>query len=107
MSNDPSNVRANARAEMGLTRELEQVRARETDPSRGGSCGYDIHDREWMLEHFEQGRHVRASIRSLGRWQERIERFWMTGNRDRSCLVGFDQLLLVLAILIYPDSNMD
>jgi hypothetical protein len=52
MSNDPADVRANARAEMGLSREVEQVRARESDPSRGGSRGYDIHDREWMLEHF-------------------------------------------------------
>ncbi len=33
MSNDPADVRANARAEMGLSREVEQVRARESDPS--------------------------------------------------------------------------
>ena len=107
MSNDPADVRANARAEMGLSREVEQVRARESDPSRGGSRGYDIHDREWMLEHFALGGEVRASIRSLGRWQERLDRFRMTGNRDRSSLIGVDQLLLVLSILIYPDGNMD
>jgi hypothetical protein len=107
MSNDPADVRANARAEMGLSREVKQVRARESDPSRGGSRGYDIHDREWMLEHFARGGEVRASIRSLGRWQERLDRFRMTGNRDRSSLIGVDQLLLVLSILIYPDGNMD
>jgi hypothetical protein len=32
MSNDPADVRANARAEMGLSREVEQVRA--TPPTR-------------------------------------------------------------------------
>jgi hypothetical protein len=80
MSNNPANVRAHAQAEMGLTRELAQVRARESDPSRGGSRGYDIHDREWILEHFEQGRHVWASIRSLGHWQERLDHFQMAGT---------------------------
>jgi hypothetical protein len=91
---------------MGLTRELIQVRANESDTSRGGSRGYDIHDHEWMLEHFEQGRHARASICSLDHWQERLDRFWMTGNLERTSLIGVDQLLLDLPILIYPGGNI-
>ena len=90
MSNDPADVRANAQAEMGLSRELEQARARESDPSRGGSRGYDIHDREWMLDNFAQGGQVRASLRSLGRWEERLDRHRMTGNRDRTSIIGVD-----------------
>jgi hypothetical protein len=107
MSNDPADVRAHARAEMGLSRDLEQVRARESDPSRGGSRGYDIHDREWMLEQSAQGHPVRASMRSIGRWQERIDRYRRTGNQERTSLIGVDQLLLVLAITIYPDGTED
>jgi hypothetical protein len=41
---------------MGLSRELQQVRVRESDPSRGGSRGYNIDDRLWMLEQAAQGR---------------------------------------------------
>jgi hypothetical protein len=73
---------------MGLSVELQQVRARESDPSRGGSRGYDLHDREWMLEHSAQGHPVRASIRSLDRWQERLDRYRMTGNRETNKIVG-------------------
>jgi hypothetical protein len=107
MNNDPADSRAHTRAHMGLSRELQQERVRESDPSRGGSRGYDIHDRLWMLEHAAQGHPVRASIRSLGRWEERLDRYRRTGNQERSSLVGADQLLLVLAITIYPDSNED
>jgi hypothetical protein len=60
-----------------------------------------------MLEQAAQGHPVRASIRSLGRWQERLDRYRRTGNQERSSLVGVNQLLLVLAITIYPDSNED
>ena len=74
------------------------MRVTESDPSRGGSRGYDIYDREWMLAHAAQGHPVRASVRSLGRWGQRLERYRMTGNRDRTSLIGIDQLLLVLAI---------
>ena len=107
MSNDPADIRAHARAQMGLSVELQQVRARESDPSRGGSRGYDLHDREWMLEHSAQGHPVRASIRSLDCWQERLDRYRMTGNRETNKIVGVDQLLLVLAITIYPDTTLD
>jgi hypothetical protein len=73
MSNDPTDIRAHAQADMGLSRELQQVQAIESDPSRGGSCGYDIPDCEWMLEHATEGHPVRASSHYLGCWQERID----------------------------------
>jgi hypothetical protein len=60
-----------------------------------------------MLEHTAQGHPVRVSIRSLGRWEERLDCYKRTGNQEKSSLVGVDQLLLVLAITIYPDSNED
>ena len=31
----------------------------------------------------------------------------MTVNQERTSLIGVDQLLLVIAITIYPDSNED
>jgi hypothetical protein len=68
MNNDPADRRAHAQAHIGFSRELQQVGVRESDPSRGGSRGYDIHESEWMLEHATQGHPVRASIRSLGCW---------------------------------------
>jgi hypothetical protein len=93
MNNDPTDSRAHTQAHMGLSRELQQERVRESDPSRGGSCGYNIHDRLWMLEHAAQGHPVRASIRSLGRWEERLDCYRRTGNQEKSSLVGADQLL--------------
>jgi hypothetical protein len=57
---------------MGLLQELQQGRVRKSDSSRGGSCSYDIHDREWMLEHTAHGHPVRVSMWSLGRCQERL-----------------------------------
>jgi hypothetical protein len=92
---------------MGLSRELQQERVREYDPSRGGSHGYDILDCLWMLEQAVQGHPNRALIRSLCHWQERLDRYRRTGNQEWSSLVGVDQLLLVPAIRIYPDSNED
>jgi hypothetical protein len=41
MSNNPADIRAHTQAHMGLSRELQQEKVRESDPSRGGSCGYD------------------------------------------------------------------
>jgi hypothetical protein len=53
----------------------------------------DIHDYVWMLEHSAKGHPVWASRHSLGHWQERIDHYWVTGNRDRTKLVGLlDQL---------------
>jgi hypothetical protein len=61
-----------------------------------------------MLEYAAEGHKIRASKSSLGCWQERIDRFQMTGNADRTKIVGVDQLLLVLSItIIYPDMTED
>ena len=79
-NHDPAVIRAHARAGMGLSRELQQERATESDPPRGGSHGYDIHKREWMLPQAAEGQPIRASMRSLYRWGERLHRYRMTGN---------------------------
>jgi hypothetical protein len=68
MNTHPADIPAHTRADtsMGLSRELQQARIRESDPSRGGSCGYDIHDCEWVLEQAAQCHPVQVLMRSLG-----------------------------------------
>jgi hypothetical protein len=54
---------------MGLSRELQQVPVRESDPSRGGSRRYyDVNDRQCMLEQAAQGHPAQTSMWSLGHW---------------------------------------
>ena len=107
MNNDPSDTRADARAKLGLTRELETTRAVLPDPSRGGTRGYPVHDRIYQLMRAAQGQDFRASASSIWRWQQRLLPFRMTGNKQRSSIVGIDQFLLAIAITIWPDLTLD
>ena len=107
MNNDPADKRAHARAKLGLTRELQAVRAVLPDPSRGGSRGYTVDDRLYQLTRVANGEDVRASARSIGRWQQRVLPFQMTGNKQRSTVVGIDQVLLAIAITIWPDLTLE
>ena len=53
---DPADLRAQARAELGLLRELAQPRPRE-----GGSSGYPVWSREEQLEKWNAGEETAAS----------------------------------------------
>ena len=54
-------------------------------PSNGGTRGYDIPFREFILENYQAGRPIPASLtRSVIRWARRIVPLRMTGNKPRN-----------------------
>jgi hypothetical protein len=111
---DPANSRAQSRSKLGLTRELEQERTDlPPDPSIGGSRGYSIWFREKVLENAVMNGDDAAaamfgcSTRSIQRWQTRLIPFRMSGGAEREKLTGYDQLLLVIGLFIYPSASSD
>ncbi len=69
---DPADLQAHARAQLGLSRELEQARRVKPHPSHGGSGGYDVWFREEQLARAQAGEDVDVSVSSLRRWGERL-----------------------------------
>lgn len=102
----PEDDRAKARASLGLGRELAVQRSSNPVPSRGGSRGYDIHYRQNQLALHAIGLPTEASLSSISRWNRRLEPYRMTGNRERSTIVGFDQLLLAICITVFPQAQL-
>jgi hypothetical protein len=62
---DPANLRAQARAELGLSRELAQPRRVKPYPYRGGSSSYPVWSREEQLEKWNAGEETIALEASL------------------------------------------
>ena len=62
---DPADLRAQARAELGLSRELAQPRRVKPHPREGGSSGYPVWSREEQLEKWNAGEENVASEASL------------------------------------------
>jgi hypothetical protein len=58
---DPADLRAQARAELGLSRELAQPRRVKPHPCEGGSSGYPVWSREEQLEKWNAGEETAAS----------------------------------------------
>ena len=52
---DPADLRAQACAELGLSRELAQPRRVKPHPCEGGSSGYPVWSREEQLEKWNAG----------------------------------------------------
>jgi hypothetical protein len=79
---------AEARANLGLERLLQQPRSNEAPPhpSRGGSQGYVVPQRQGELA--DAGLPTRASDRSHRRWRQDIIPRRMTGNKGKDALVG-------------------
>ena len=77
---DPADGRAQARAELGLSRELAQLWRVEPHPCRGGSSGYPIWSREEQLEKLNTREETLASQASLYPWSGRIVPHRRTGN---------------------------
>ena len=77
---DPTDVRAQACAELGLLRELAQPRRVEPHPRRGGSSGYLVWSREEQLEKWNAGEESVTSQASLYRWSGCIVPHHCTGN---------------------------
>ncbi len=77
---DPADVRTQARAELGLSRELAQPRRVKPHPRQGGSSGYPVWSREEQLEKWNAGEETIASQASLYRWLGCMVPHCRTGN---------------------------
>ncbi len=80
---DPADLRAQACAELGLSRKLAQPRRVEPHPRQGGSSGYPVWNREEQLERWYAGEETDASRESLFWWNSRITPYRRTGNCAR------------------------
>ena len=63
--------------------------------------------REQQLERFNAGEAIDVSLRSIHRWEDRLEPFRQTGNLERTTIVGADLLSLVTSITAWPDATLD
>ena len=81
---DPADGRAQARAELGLSRDLAQPRHVEPHPRRGGLPGYPVWSQEEQLEKWNVGEETVASQASLYSWSGRIVPHCCTGNSART-----------------------
>ncbi len=104
---DPANVRAQARAELCLSRELAQPWHVESHPRQGGSSGYPVWSQEEHLEKWNAGEETVASQVSLYPWPGRIGPHHRTGNSARTQIVGTDMINLVVLLLAHPDATCD
>jgi hypothetical protein len=104
---DPADLRAQARAELGLLRELAQPRRVKPHPREGGSSGYPFWSREEQLEKWNAGEETAASEASLYRWSDRLIPHRCTGNRARTQIVGTDLINLVVLLFAHPDATID
>ena len=93
---DPADLEAKARAQLGLSRQLQVNRRIPPHPGKGGSPGYPVFYRLMQLDKQHNGEDVDASRRSLGRWDVREIPYCMTGNKQRSQIVGIDLVDLVI-----------
>ena len=104
---DPADLEAKARAQLGLSRQLQVNRRIPPHPGKGGSPGYPVFYRLMQLDKKHNGEDVDASRRSLGRWDVREIPYRMTGNKQRSQIVGIDLVNLVIFLLAWPDATQD
>jgi hypothetical protein len=102
---DPADLEAPARAELGLSRQLEQPRGVAPHPSLGGSSGCPVWHGEEQLERWDAGEVTDVSELSLFRWSRRLEPYRQTGNRERSQIIGTQLLDLVTYITAWPDAT--
>ncbi len=80
---DPANLKAQARAELGFSRGLEQPRRISPYPGLCGGGGYDVWYHEQQLQRFDAGKAIDVSLAFIYRWEDRLEPFRQTGNRER------------------------
>ena len=104
---DPADLRAQARAELGLSGELAQSRRVAPHPRGGGSSSYPIWSREEQLEKWNVGEETVASEASLYHWSDRLISHRCTGNRARTQIVGTDLINLVVLLFAHPNATID
>ena len=107
---DGANNRAKRRRELGMTREVQQLRTDQSlDPSRGGARGFPFWFRQRVLAAaMHSSVPFAADINLVSRstiynWRTRILPYRMGGNHDRTRLVGYDLFLLIFANFVYPE----
>eukprot|EP00536_Pseudo-nitzschia_multiseries_P001389 jgi/Psemu1/3282/gm1.3282_g len=59
------------------------------------------------MERCQNGDPVNNSVASLYQWNDQINPYQMTGNKDRDLLVGPALVSLVVCIIIYPQAQLD
>ena len=97
----------------GLRRSTKFRTNNRTDPSRGGSAGYDLWYRIQVMHHVyafgheDAVEHFGICRRTLYNWNRSIFPKLNTGNGERKNLVGRDQLLLSIALFQRPTSTAD
>jgi hypothetical protein len=101
--------RARELSKLGFSRELQTKRSNyHSHPSNGGAEGYPVYFRQEVLEYAvthgvdaakEQFNLARATIYY---WLTRKHPFTKTGNKERRNLIGRDQLLMSIALFMYP-----
>ena len=92
----------------GVTREDQVFRDTRfrPPPNIGGTRGYDLFYRRYLINEFLNGLAVPQSVvRSIYRWMGRIFHFRMTGNRPQCGLSGNYLLLLVVYKLVWPHAT--
>mmetsp|Transcript_6503 Transcript_6503/g.9884 ORF Transcript_6503/g.9884 Transcript_6503/m.9884 type:complete len:254 (+) Transcript_6503:83-844(+) len=104
---DPVRIAEMRRRNLGMERRLQIFRAQNAHPRQGGSRGYPVEMRQAEIDHFLNGLPTIASQRSIYRWMHRLHPFLQGGNRNREVLVGLDQFLMCLCLLIWPDALED
>jgi hypothetical protein len=104
---DPANLSAQARAELGLTHQLEQHRHVSPPPSNGGSAGYPLWYRREQLQKWNEGEPTDVLQASLYRWADRPHPFRQTSGRARTTIVGVDMIHLITFLVAHPDSTQD
>ena len=76
-------------------------------PSVGGARGYPVWHRALDLNRAAQGQNIDASPISHWRWNHRLLPYRMTGDWSNGNIVGKDQYLAVICVIIWPDSTTD
>ena len=110
---DPTTSRARERSRLGLSRELQQVRTAQDTMPTSGAKGVPVHLRQACIEYAithtvaAASRRFGYSTSSIYRWMDCMNPFHMTGNKERSILVGHDQFLLAMSIYFYPRADAD
>ena len=79
---DPADLEAQARAELGFSRRLEQPRRISPYPGLGGGGGYDVWYREQQLQRFNASEGINVSLNSIYRWANKNWRGCMAGSSD-------------------------
>jgi len=104
---DSADLVAQARAETGLSRQLQQTRRELPHPRDAGSSGYPVWFRDAQLAKWHTGEATEVSVASLYRWEERRSPYRQTGAPARTAIVGVDMIHLATFLIAHSDSTMD